>query len=189
MTVANIRALVAKDTHHLFPLVIAFLALEVLGLLDSFLTRSPDSMTWSELSILLNPELADLTGVLYVIFGMVAAYMMFPHEGKQQTLQFLWSLPVRRWHIYAVKLATALLVVHQPGSARADGRDARPLQIADIKVQLREPGQDGLHAVDAGEDEPIKTGGVFERFVKRRGVIESLDGDHREFKRNSTQAF
>ena len=111
MTVANIRALVAKDTHHLFPLVIAFLALEVLGLLDSFLTRSPDSMTWSELSILLNPELADLTGVLYVIFGMVAAYMMFPHEGKQQTLQFLWSLPVRRWHIYSVKLATALLVL------------------------------------------------------------------------------
>ena len=95
MTVANIRALVAKDSHHLIPLVIAFLALEVLGLLDSFLTRSPDGMTWSELSILLNPELADLTGALYVIFGMVAAYMMFPHEGKQQTLQFLWSLPVR----------------------------------------------------------------------------------------------
>ncbi len=108
MNIACLRSLFAKEIHHLMPLVIALLALEVLGLLDSFWTQSPETLIWSDLSILLDQDLADGAGVLYFLIGAVAAYVMFTHESKQQTLQFLWSLPVKRWYIFAVKLTTAM---------------------------------------------------------------------------------
>lgn len=108
MSIASFRALFVKEFHHLMPLIMALLALEVLGLLDSFWSHSPDTIIWSDLSVLLDRNLADMAGTLYFLIGMVAAYMMLSHEGKQQTLQFLWSLPVKRWHIFAVKLITAM---------------------------------------------------------------------------------
>ena len=111
MKISSIRALVEKEVHHLIPLIVALFALELLGLFESFITKSPDTVTWSDLSVLLNPGIADVAGVIYVILGLVTAYVLFPHEGKLQTLQFLWSLPVRRWQIYVVKLATAMLVL------------------------------------------------------------------------------
>ncbi|MCH9695205.1 MAG: ABC transporter permease [Gammaproteobacteria bacterium] len=108
MNFARLRSLFSKEIHHLIPLLIALAVLEVLGLLDSFWAQSPETLTWSDLSIFLDRDLATVAGGLYFLIGMVAAYMMFSHEGKQQTLLFLWSLPVKRWHIFFVKLTTAM---------------------------------------------------------------------------------
>lgn len=111
MSFANVRALAAKEFHHLLPLIFALLALEVLGLLQWFVVQSPDTITWADVSVLLDPALAGVAGMVYVTVGVVTAYMLFPHESDQNTIQFLWSLPVGRWQIYVMKLATAFAVL------------------------------------------------------------------------------
>jgi hypothetical protein len=111
MNPANVRALVSKELHHLLPLIFALIALEILGLLEWFIVRSPDAMSWAEVSVLLDASRASVAGTTYIIVGIVAAYLLFPPEEDQNTLQFLWSLPVARRHIYMVKIGTALGVL------------------------------------------------------------------------------
>lgn len=111
MTLTKVRAMAAKEVRHLLPLVFALLALEAVGLLESFFANSPDEMNWSQLSVLLDPDLASSAAIVYILIGLITAYMLFPHEQDQKTLQFLWSLPVRRWQVYVVKWTTALFVL------------------------------------------------------------------------------
>ena len=111
MSPANVRALATKELHHLWPLVFALLALEILGLVRWFVAQSPDGITWEEVSILLDPNLAQVAGMVYLVVGIVTAYLLFPHESDQNTLQFLWSLPVARWQIYITKLGCAFVVL------------------------------------------------------------------------------
>ena len=111
MNIASASALARKEFHHLLPLIFALLALELVGILDWFVAQSPDEISWASVSLLLDPELATVAASIYVIVGVVTAYMLLPHERDRNTLQFLWSLPVSRTHIYIIKLATGFVVL------------------------------------------------------------------------------
>ncbi len=103
--------LMRKEARSLLPLVAAVIALEILGLFDWFISRAPDEASWSELSVLADTEMALGVGIAHLILGIIAAYMLFPHERDQRTLALLWSLPASRWLIYVGKLLTAFAVL------------------------------------------------------------------------------
>ncbi len=106
-----LRSLAAKEFHHLLPLIFALLALDIVSVLEWFVANSPDEISWADVSLLLDPALAKVAAGLYIAIGIVTAYMLFPHERDRNTLQFLWGLPVARWRVYAVKLATGFAVL------------------------------------------------------------------------------
>ena len=111
MTIRPYIALFGKEVRQLLPLIFALFVLNGVGLLDAFAGGSPDEMTWSELSILLNVQLGQNSVMIYFIIGLVAAYILLPPEQDQRTLEFLWALPIRRWQVFAVKLGSAFTVL------------------------------------------------------------------------------
>lgn len=100
-----------KELHHLAPLMLALVVLEILGWVIVLSEGTPDTTPWSELSGILTVDNAEGAGAAYFIIGLVAAYMLFPHERENSTLNFLWCLPVERWKLFYTKVAAAFAVL------------------------------------------------------------------------------
>ena len=103
--------LTGKELYHLRPVLLAIILLEALSLTEAFVSRSPDTMTWAEISILLDLSLAGGAATISCLLGLVTGYLLFPHEHDNGTLRFLWALPLPRWQIYATKVATGFAVL------------------------------------------------------------------------------
>ncbi len=100
--------LTTKELYHLRPVIVAIVLLEALSLTEAFVSRSPDTMTWSDISVLLDLSLAGGAATIAFLLGMVTGYLLFPHEHDNGTLRFLWALPLARWQIFAVKVGSGL---------------------------------------------------------------------------------
>ena len=109
MRIAGLLSLARKEIRQLAPLVIALLGLELFGLVYWIVNQSPDAITWAQLSFMFDPSDGAGVAILLLVVGVASAYLLLPHEQDNRSLLFLWGLPVRRWHIYAVKLLVACL--------------------------------------------------------------------------------
>lgn len=105
-----LQSLAFKELYHLRPIALALLLLELLSLIEVFISKSPDTVVWSDISALLSglsAEVATLTCVL----GVTTGYLLFPHEQDGRTLKFLWALPVRRHMVFVTKAGTGFLLL------------------------------------------------------------------------------
>lgn len=100
-----------KELHHLLPLILALLVLELMGWAILLTDGTPDTLPWSELSGILTVENAQSASATYFVLGLVAAYMLFPHEREKATLNFLWGLPIERWKLFCTKMIAAFSVL------------------------------------------------------------------------------
>ena len=99
-------ALARKELFHLWPLPLAFIVLEAFALTEAFLARSPDTLTWAEMSMLHDVSQGSPAATMGCLFGLATGYLLFPHEQDNGTLRLLWALPLTRWRIFATKIAT-----------------------------------------------------------------------------------
>ncbi len=110
MTLRIYAAMFRKEFRELLPVAITLLALSVLGISKLVIFEAPDLHTWSEVSLLLGAGEGSAS-VVYMIFGLIVGFRLFPRERSSGTLMFLWSLPISRWHIYVTKCVCAWLIL------------------------------------------------------------------------------
>jgi putative exporter of polyketide antibiotics len=105
-----IGILIRKELRQLIP--IAFLLLAVIG--SDVIFRSIDGRldeaSWVDISGW-TPGENTSHGVLYLLFGLVTAYSLFPREHDEGTIQFLNSLPVSRLSVFTAKFIAAFLIL------------------------------------------------------------------------------
>ena len=114
MNIRKFLSLASKEVHHLRPLIYAILAIDLIGVMDSFFNQSPDTLSWIDFSLLMGPEFTGYSAVFLAI-GVIAGYMIFSQEREQGTLSFLWALPIRRYQVFLIKLCTALVLLSGVG--------------------------------------------------------------------------
>lgn len=111
MNERTLSILFAKEVRHLMPLVVFFACLAFLGFLANFVFDSPVRASWVSIAFVRGSSPDVFSAVIYLGAGAIAAYLLFPHESDQGTLGFLWTLPVSRRWVLAVKLGTAVLML------------------------------------------------------------------------------
>ena len=101
-----ISTLVRKEVRQLLPLIVGIGALQLWGLFDDFILKSPDTYNWAAASWLTAPESGKWEAFGGLIVGIFIAYGLLPGEHDQKTIEFLYTLPVRRRTLFLVKYAT-----------------------------------------------------------------------------------
>lgn len=105
------RVLLRKECLSLLPLVMALLPLYLFSVAEYFIASSPDQVDYERHSVLLDTVNSRVNGVIYIFVGLVAAYLVLPHEKDRNTVQFLWSLPIRRRTTFIAKLLGLAVVL------------------------------------------------------------------------------
>jgi hypothetical protein len=100
-----IPGLVRKELRQLVPLMVALGALTLWSLADAFLLKAPDTHGWADSSWLLGPGQGKFSAMAELVLGVLIAYSLLPGEHDQRTIEFLYTLPVRRRTIFLVKFA------------------------------------------------------------------------------------
>jgi hypothetical protein len=96
------RALVRKELRQLAPAIVALAALLLWQAIDGFLLEPPDVALWSHSSWLLAPN-PEWEAIGELLIGFVIAYSLLPGEHALRTIDFLYSLPVRRRTLFLAK--------------------------------------------------------------------------------------
>ncbi|HVU51928.1 MAG TPA: hypothetical protein VHL80_14625 [Polyangia bacterium] len=102
-----IRALVRKELRQLLPAIVALGALTAWSFFESFVLKAPDTQTWHRGSWLLEPE-GQWTAIAELTIGFILAYSVMPNEHALGTIDFLYSLPLRRRTVFLVKYLVAV---------------------------------------------------------------------------------
>jgi hypothetical protein len=102
-----IRGFVRKELRQLLPAIAVLAALQLWGVIDSFILKPPDTQSWGQDSWLLAPN-QEWTALAELIVGFVIAYSVLPGEYAQRTIDFLYSLPIRRRTIFLVKVSVGM---------------------------------------------------------------------------------
>jgi hypothetical protein len=139
-------ALVRKELRQLMPAIVALGALWAWGAVDAFLLNPPDVPTWGRETWLLAPE-TSWHGTTELLIGFVIAYSLLPGEHAQRTIDFLYSLPIRRRAIFFSKylvgvgvqmaadvLGTAMSLAHH--ALNSDSLDHRAFRASTAALQL-----------------------------------------------------
>jgi hypothetical protein len=100
--------LYAKELRALIPAAIVC-SLNSLDILDRPFTERLDEATWVRISSYIDGQETSV-GYIVWIFIAFAAYSAFPREHDERTIEFLYALPIRRWQIFATKVAAGLTV-------------------------------------------------------------------------------
>jgi hypothetical protein len=103
-----IRALLRKELRQLLPLIVGLGALQVWSLIDQFILKSPDTYNWAVWSWLTSTDVAKWVAYTELAVGIFIAYGLLPGEHDQRTIEFLYTLPVRRRTLFLVKYATGV---------------------------------------------------------------------------------
>jgi ABC-type transport system involved in multi-copper enzyme maturation permease subunit len=100
-----ITGLIRKELRQLLPLLVALGALQLWGILDEFILKSPDTYNWELFSWLSASEEGTYLAYGDLIVGIFIAYTLLPGEHDQKTIEFLYTLPIRRRTLFLVKYA------------------------------------------------------------------------------------
>ncbi len=98
-----IRALVRKELRQLLPVIIGLYALMAWEIVDVFLLKPADTHSWGQLSWVLSVDLRSWTAVGELIVALVIAYCLLPGEHAQKTIDFLYTLPIKRRTLFLTK--------------------------------------------------------------------------------------
>jgi hypothetical protein len=74
-------------------------------------TERLDEAAWTGISSYILPGTGSEVGLSFIIFGLLVAYSLFPREHDEGTIEFLYSLPIARWRIFAAKTLAGLTVL------------------------------------------------------------------------------
>jgi hypothetical protein len=146
MSRALIRAIGGKELRQLLPAIVALGALWLWGVIDSFVLKPPDVVTWGSETWLLARD-TGWHAIAELAIGFVIAYSLLPGEHAQRTIDFLYSLPVRRRTIFFSKylvgvalqmavdlLGTATSLAHY--AVTANSLDHRAFRASTAALQL-----------------------------------------------------
>jgi len=96
-------ALVRKELRQLLPLAVGLAAIVLWATASGLIFDPPDQQSWAAMSWLADPQLGRLSSWLTLALGVVTAYNLLPGEHDQRTIEFLYTLPVRRRTLFLVK--------------------------------------------------------------------------------------
>ena len=105
------KTLFIKEIRALLPFLAMVLMLYGTEIIFQFLLERPDELTWAGQRENLLTGNGHLSAFLILIFGLSAAYSVFPREHDEGTIQFLYALPVSRRSIFLAKALAAWSVV------------------------------------------------------------------------------
>jgi hypothetical protein len=100
-----IAALVRKELRHLRPLILALVALTLWAAIRELILEPADQNSLLSMSWLTSANQGRWEGLVELVVGVVIAYNLLPGEHEQRTIDFLYSLPVRRSVLFATKFA------------------------------------------------------------------------------------
>jgi hypothetical protein len=101
-------ALLRKELRQLLPLALALAALVLYDACEHLLIAPPDANLAIFRSWLMGATDGGSEAVGLLIFGVFAAYNLFPGEHDQRTIELLYTLPVRRRTVFLTKYAAAV---------------------------------------------------------------------------------
>ncbi len=99
--------LLGKELRELTPLVAAIVVINLVAIAEYFALASPDEFRWADRSFLLDQSLAELAAVWTIAFAIFAAYLTYPREHDERTIEFLHSLPISRMRVFLTKYLAA----------------------------------------------------------------------------------
>jgi hypothetical protein len=102
-----IRALVRKELRQLLPAIVALGALTAWSFVESFVLKAPDAQSFHQGSWLLEAD-GQWSAVAELVIGFILAYSVMPNEHALRTIDFLYSLPLRRRTIFLIKYLVAV---------------------------------------------------------------------------------
>lgn len=105
------RALYLKELRTLLPLHILMILSNSGDVLYRPFTERLDEAAWTDISSYITPGANGDYGLSLLIFGLLVAYSLFPREHDEGTIEFLYSLPVTRWRIFAAKTLAGMTVL------------------------------------------------------------------------------
>jgi hypothetical protein len=142
-----LAALARKELRQLLPVIVAMLGLFVWTEVDAFLLHPPDQYAVEASGWLINAHAGQLDAMATLVVGLVIAYNLLPGEHEQRTIEFLYTLPVRRRTVFLTKYAVGVGVlvalnvlgtlagaVHHAMSASSFGRHLYPPQLDLIMI-------------------------------------------------------
>ena len=144
-----LAALARKEVRQLLPVFLGLAALVAWGEIDSLLLHAPDVFGHGAEGWLLNSHRGQFEATATLVIGLVIAYNLLPGEHDQRTIEFLYTLPLRRRTVFLAKylVGVAVLVIpdvagslvyqlHHRMSASSFGRQLYPLRFTGIEVAL-----------------------------------------------------
>ncbi|HXU81443.1 MAG TPA: ABC transporter permease [Polyangia bacterium] len=167
-------ALVRKELRQLLPVILGLASLLVWSEASAFLLHPPDQYLAEAEGWLLNSHAGRLEAVFTLILGLVVAYNLLPGEHDQRTIEFLYTLPVRRRTLFLTKyavgvgllvalslLGTAASTIHHALNASSFGRQLYPPRLLLLKIA----------AGDIGLSFVVVAYGMLLSFFRRLGWI------------------
>lgn len=97
-----IRGLIRKELRQLLPLIVALGVLFLWGVVDTLILHPADIGGFAQDSWLFGKK-ADGQALIELFLGVLIAYSLFPGEHAQRTIDFLYTLPLRRQTLFLVK--------------------------------------------------------------------------------------
>jgi hypothetical protein len=104
-------ALLRKELRQLLPVAVLVAIAMTMNLPFMMVSARLDELSWTGVTDGL--ESGDgLSGAIVILFlGLITSYSLFPREHDDHTIEFLHSLPVVRWKIFAAKVLSALFIL------------------------------------------------------------------------------
>jgi hypothetical protein len=99
----RLSALVFKELRQLTPLALGLTGILLWTAASSLIFDPPDQQGWAALSWLADPTLGRLSAWFTLGLGVITAYNLLPGEHDSRTIEFLYTLPVRRRTLFLVK--------------------------------------------------------------------------------------
>jgi hypothetical protein len=103
--------LIAKELRQLLPWALTMAFVEIAGTLMVLAEAPADEFVWASATPLLSSAAASGRTASLTLWAFVLAYAGFPREHEDDTLRFLFALPVSRTALFAAKFAGGAIVL------------------------------------------------------------------------------
>lgn len=105
-------SLIVKELRQLWPIGLLWFGLDVISwLTDLFSKRIDEQSLGNWCSEMCDPGISTGIAAVYIVFGLITAYSLYPREHDDGTINFLRALPVSRFDIFASKLLAAVFLL------------------------------------------------------------------------------
>jgi hypothetical protein len=104
--------MIRKELRALLPLgILIFVIMAGIDLVYQPLTERVDELGWLGVNSDISAGKGGDHAFVLLVLGLLVAYSALPREHDEKTIEFLYSLPISRWQIFAGKLAAGAIVL------------------------------------------------------------------------------